>query len=69
MKLQFTEESRLARGPITNANVGNVILVWGEIIKKNSSFSIVLLLFYLWDNVYKAVKMCFMVILFSLESH
>lgn len=69
MKLQFTEESRLARGPITNANVGNVILVWGEIIKKSSSFSIVLLLLYLWDNVYKAVKMCFMVILFSLESH
>lgn len=64
MKLQFTEESRLARGPITN-----VILVWVEIIKKSSSFSIVLLLLYLWDNVYKAVKMCFMVILFSLESH
>lgn len=64
MKLQFTEESRLARGPITN-----VILVWGEIIKKSSSFSIVLLLLYLWDDVYKAVKMCFMVILFSLESH
>ena len=42
MKLQFTEESRLARGPITN-----VILVWVEIIKKSSSFSIVLLLLYL----------------------
>ena len=41
MKLQFTEESRLARGPITNANVGNVILVWGEIIKK----AVVFLLF------------------------
>lgn len=38
MKLQFTEESRLARGPITNANVGNVILVWGEIIKKKQFF-------------------------------
>lgn len=41
MKLQFTEESRLVRGPITNANVGNVILVWGEIIKK----AVVFLLF------------------------